>query len=595
MATCSEVNANAQSKSSLSETQSQEITVNFGLFFDGTNNNRAQVMMGRLHREQEAYKNISEDGRIDINNVIKYTKLNDSNNEILSEMALDKMSKKEKRKIEQSYNKAETKREILKQRSKWKGGMPRGFMQKVGFTNIALLERFYHPDNSRKESYAFKIYVSGSGTSANVSKGINIAGLATGQGSTGVVQKVLDALDAISDKIKGISANENIKHVHYVFYVFGFSRGATEARLFIDLCSIRDGRSPSLKKQIKKYNKKLSKQKRDDKLSFPKEVDCQFYMGLFDTVSSVGVIREPQWNPIAALTTDIEIISKTASTYHDENVKDLGLDTLITNENVKKVIHICALDEYRENFALCAFPKGKEWEKRITQFFIPGIHTDIGGSEVNKEGFELSGYRDELSIPLKYKEKHTKKTDCVQTQGSQYYYTKKRLKIPRVAVLRECYDMTIETLELLGWLKDGSNMPNEMKRDKYSKEKPDPDSLAVERYSLFGYSNLSLVMMSEFHEKIFSNDLIKGKHSIPKDLPQNFKDMRNKWKGCESNYGKCYFPTDEKDYRDLRIRYLHFSSDAGIVNGPNFDINYCYRRGIYTSKGKGIDTLHSIN
>lgn len=588
MAASSEVNANAQSKSSLSETQSQEITVNFGLFFDGTNNNRAQVMMGRLYREREAYKSMSEDGRISIRNFMKYKRLNDDNNEILSGMTLDKINRKEKRKIEESYNKAEAKREVLEQRSKWKGGMPRGFMQKVGFTNVALLERYYHPNDYGKKTYVFKIYISGSGTHANVSKGIDITGLSTGQGSAGVVQKVLDALDEISNKVKKIDANNNIKHVHYVFYVFGFSRGSTEARLFIDLCSVRKDRSSFLRNKIKKYNKKLNKHNKKsirngDKLSFPKEIDGDslFYLGLFDTVSSVGVIRESKWAcfPVKEIVKGIEGAAKTASKYHDENVENLGLDTLVTNDRVKKVIHICALDEYRENFALCAFPRGEE---RIIQFFIPGIHTDIGGSEVDKDGYEIDGYRDKLSIPLQYG----------KVEEHANISNKKRLKIPRVAVLKEYIDMTIENLESLGWLKDGSNTPIEMKRDKYSKNSLDPDSLAVERYSLFGYSNLPLAMMAEFHAGMFNNNLLRSKHTIPKDLPQNFGDMKKRWPGCDSNYGKCYFPLDEADYKDLRKKYLHFSSDAGIVNGPNFDNSYCYRRILYTSKG--IDALNGV-
>ena len=50
MATCSEINADAPNKSKLEETQSKEITVNFGIFFDGTNNQRLQVAMGKLNR-----------------------------------------------------------------------------------------------------------------------------------------------------------------------------------------------------------------------------------------------------------------------------------------------------------------------------------------------------------------------------------------------------------------------------------------------------------------------------------------------------------------------------------------------------------------
>ena len=544
MASISEINAKAANKSERNEGEPVNITVRIGVFFDGTNNNRAQVTLGRLAREK---KNEATEQEIK------------ENNEILSNMKLDKLTKKERMAIEFSSDKAQTKREILNKRNKWRLGMPRSFMQGVGYTNIAILERFYQP--KEQYDYSYKIYVTGSGTFADVSKGISVAGLAAGQGTSGVVQKNWDALDALATRISFFNFDSSISGVNYIFDVFGFSRGATEARLFVDLCCNRGNRPSVLRKGIKKYNKKFSNNicSSEDKIAFPKQKEIVFNVGVYDTVASVGVIRNSQWAPsaLSVPVTGLERVSVTASTFHDENVRDLGLNTVAHDASVKKVIHICALDEYRENFALCALPDGGQ----VTQFLIPGIHTDIGGSE-------LPGYRGEISLPIRQE--------------------KRRLKLSKVSLKQDGIEMTMENLKRLGWLKDETNTPNDMERDIFDDD-DNVDNIDVKRFSIGIYSNLPLVIMAEKHGDVFENKNIKGKHAIPDKLPNSFEDMKAIWKGCSSNYGQCYFPKSEEDYKNLRLRYLHFSSSAGSVNGPHYNDNYCYERILYTENG--TDTL----
>ncbi len=543
MASISVINANGTNKSKRTETDSIDINVRIGVFFDGTNNNRAQVTMGRLAREKKNEATKQE--------IIE-------NEDILADMKLDKLTKKEQKSIDLSSNKEQTKRDILNKRNKWRLGMPRSFMQSVGYTNIAILERFYQPKN--EYNYTYKIYVTGSGTFADVSKGINVTGLAAGQGSSGVVQKIWDALEALATRINFFNYDSSISGVNYIFDVFGFSRGATEARLFVDLCCKRGDRPSALRKGIIKYNKTFSNNSNssDDNIIFPKQKNIQFNVGVYDTVASVGVIRNSQWAPsaLSAPITGIERVSVTASTFHDENVRDLGLNTVAHDETVQKVIHICALDEYRENFALCALPDGGQ----VTQFLIPGIHTDIGGSE-------LPGYRGNISLPI-MKDHH-------------------RLKISKVSPKRDVVEMTLENLIRLGWLKDDTNTPYDMERDIFNDDET-VDDIDVRRFSVGIYSNLPLAIMAQKHDDVFEHKTIKMKHVIPDGLPQSFEDMVNSWRGCDSNYGKCYFPVEEKNYRNLRLRHLHFSSSAGLVNGPHYNDNYCYERILYTESGTDI-------
>lgn len=585
MASISEIGAKSTKKSNGNENESVEITVRIGVFFDGTNNNRAQVMLGRMNKEKNALKALKKENKGKEHDRLykEYNELKDENDEIISAMELDKLSNEERSFIKEADDKAEAKRKVLEKQSKrFLGiGMPRNLgthMQSIGFTNIAILERFYQP--TEQSDYTYKVYVTGSGTHAKVSKGIDITGLAAGQGSAGVVQKVWDAMEAINTKTNFFNS-DSFSGVEYVFDVFGFSRGATEARLFVDLCCNRENRPSVLRKGIKKYNKKFSNKKNssDEKVLFPNQKNIKFNVGIYDTVASVGVIRDPQWAPLALSVpvTGVELVSRTASTFHDENVKDLGLNTVAHDSSVDKVVHICALDEYRENFALCALPSGG----KVEQFFMPGIHTDIGGSE-------LPGFRDAISMPIKVMEKHIQQNVSIYQETPQYYFTHERLKIRKVAPLNEMVEMTLENLKRLGWLKDESNKPKDIKDVDDFTDDDSVDSIDVRRYSVGIYSNLPLAIMAEQHNDVFNDNKIKGKHSIHGELPKSFGEMKTIWEGCNSNYGHCYFPKSEEQYKDLRLRYLHFSSSAGSVNGPHYNDDYCYERQLYTESGTDI-------
>ena len=534
-------------------------------------------------------------------------KVTENDKEIIASMKLDKLTDKEEKLLDEAKkdfnfdNYVNAKIALLKKRNRWRPGMSRGMMQGVDFTNIAIMERFYCPqiqDNERE--YAFKIYVTGSGTHSDMSKGMDISGLANGQGSAGVLQKVIDALYAIQTKTENIRNNDNIGNVHYKFDVFGFSRGATEARMFVDFCTIRDNRPSKIEKIINTANKKLfhlkiSKKLKSKKIIFPKESKITFNVGIYDTVASVGVIRNSKWaNPILAdVVTAAEVSSSTATTYHDENVRDLGLNTLATALNVEKVVHICALDEFRENFALCALPNGG----KVEQMFLPGCHTDIGGSE-------MSGYRDFVTIPFFYK----------SIKDSH------QLRFRPISCESNIMDMTYENLREIGWIKDKNNadkgdkyifpshenktinrfeptvgMMEMLHRKKYivsnennvteeeliesMTEIASDDAITISRYSDSGYSNLPLQIMAE-KLNVFSNT-IKGKHMIPQWLPQDFKEVQNNWLRCSNVYGDYFYPEKDK-YKFLRQYYLHFSSDKGLVNGPYFNEGYCYDRLFYT-------------
>lgn len=587
MATCSEINASAPNKSKLEETQSKEITVNFGVFFDGTNNQRLQVAMGKLNRgknskkeKEKIKKGIEKIGgtfdeeQFKKNGNIKYTLSDPSTNK---EKEFEKLNKKIAKYNKKHGNRAnasehdtiesfawdeasgvkkdeETIEQALDKKDGFRIGMPRSPMQGVDFTNIARLEPSYNEQPS--SDYTYKIYVTGSGTFADLDKGIDITGLAAGQNSAGVIQKVIDAFDAIANVIYKIKANNNLeeKSVNYKFNVFGFSRGATEARLFVDLCSnIRKGKRHSkLEKIISKYNGKfINKEEEKSAIYFAKQKTIEFpFVGIFDTVSSVG-INPGIWNNvvISGGLKGAEEATPSVSKYHRNNKEDLGLDTLAYDTNVKHVVHMCALDEFRENFALQVLPTGIS---KVEQFFLPGVHSDIGGGD-------LDGYGDEKHIPTVH-------------QGKTLY-------IPKTVTLgisqkkEDLLEINLNNLKRLGWVKDSND--NSSLMSDITGEKT--GVIKLQKYTERGYTFLPLNIMAEkANENSCKFDDLKGKYAIPTDLPQDFSAIQN-WKADDDKckYGLCFFPKEEEKYKFLRQKYLHFSScikkTAGLayVNGPN--------------------------
>ena len=87
MVSISEIDAKGANKSCRNENQPVDITVRIGIFFDGTNNKRAQVMKGRLARQKKGGTSKKE------------------NDEILSTMNMDKLDIIERLYIDNSEDK----------------------------------------------------------------------------------------------------------------------------------------------------------------------------------------------------------------------------------------------------------------------------------------------------------------------------------------------------------------------------------------------------------------------------------------------------------------------------------------------------------
>lgn len=322
MAAIAEVGAGSVEKA-LKE--SVPVNVSFGVFFDGTQNHRIQVLIAKKYRQK--YGNIKDNQSIE--------------DTILADSDYNKMDFTQDEKY--SVNIDEELEDLIDESIS---------AQSNDFSNIALLEPYYQSKAQEMigdNEFVYRIYVSGCGTSRKLkNKGSKLFGSGFGYLSTGVVQKVKDAINAIKSKLIKYD-KPCISEVNIDYHIFGFSRGAAEARLFVNVLSKSASNISLVKKTTK--TKTIKKGKNVSLISNQKTISIPF-VGLFDTVSSIGTPAN-----------------------HKNNVNDYGLNVLAQAEEVKNIFHICALDEYRANFSLTPVP---ECEK-LLEIYIPGAHSDIGG------------------------------------------------------------------------------------------------------------------------------------------------------------------------------------------------------------------------
>ncbi len=299
-----------------------------------------------------------------------------------------------------------------------------------GYTNIKRLYEHYkghdrlNPDANDYSLTRFKVYAAGSGTvdpiEARELRDNETTGLAAGISSTGVKAHVVYTCKKIAQELR----ESGIEHVdELVFDVFGFSRGATEARHFV--CSIQKEfellNSPD--ETHHKYTLKIDPEenKRDLFTPFFDQND-----GLFTTIADKYARH---FNPLRtelksfettvsarrSVTLTIDNPYYKQSSINIENVafRHVGIGDTVTHrgivqsndfkelnlefdeEKVGTVYHLMAMDEYRYNFdAYSIFKKDYENSSKVLrknskgnmkEFIVPGAHADVGG------GYETFG------------------------------------------------------------------------------------------------------------------------------------------------------------------------------------------------------------
>lgn len=525
-----------------------------------------------------------------------------------------------------------------------------------GFSNIAILYSTYNPKSEESENAYYHLYIEGSGatdiTNNNVLESeMNINGLGFGLGNTGVVALVSKAVYYVNNYIESIKSTfkkDNKVNIH--FNVFGFSRGATCGRLFSYLVTRGKDESLNINDREKEfadfYAKGLYKDENNSKKlhfleneEYNKIVD---FLGIYDTVVSIGFLfqKDGYVHPLSVLYKN-KMADNYTENWHYKNVAEYGMFSTSSDYNknhkdkIKNILHICAMDEYRENFAITDI--GKEVGENAVEIFIPGCHSDVGGGYYDGDEEQEILLRKSVQKGEEYVEnkngtdsdREKKSSNAVSDNarpinpsdkkvywGKCHYFNIKRFidvsknifgnKLTE-EYLTNKFDLE-SGLNVLGWLDKNWKDAKKQKYIELNKDKV-PCTIRVTNGSKYvkfkrnvkaGYSNIPLNMMIKYaskkinKENLFDKKYIEKEYPIPKDLGDFFEGIKEKMVNIKSG-NRYWIHPNEEDYKKLRMKYLHFTSTyrlfhtnkpfpkegvkfieggwGNIANTPNQDLN----------------------
>ncbi|MGO0309014.1 phospholipase effector Tle1 domain-containing protein [Endozoicomonas acroporae] len=213
-------------------------------------------------------------------------------------------------------------------------GMDRDNLEKgETLTNVALFQDYYNAANGGKDA---SFYQRGVGTDGTLTD--EILGGGFGHKARERVGNALDFLDQLIEK--------NNPFFSGIIDIVGFSRGAAIAREFSNDVFERIDNGH--------YDRLFAARDPDRDLCTPLPSIKIRFMGLFDTVGSIGVPGDP----------------------------DNGDFDLTTDSRIDRVAQAVALNEHRDEFSLSSVERDERNagsdSKVIEQGFI-GAHTDVGG------------------------------------------------------------------------------------------------------------------------------------------------------------------------------------------------------------------------
>lgn len=409
------------------EEKQDELSLTFGIFIDGTLNNKENTDMRNKHS-----RGIDKNGKVDYSKENGELESDDSKEykKIKNKGRIeDLLSKKDKTPAEQAEFRA------IPERDKYLVASYRVPLNEFGLDRMGT-------DNSYSNDYTnvarmwqcceqkkYAIYVPGMGTDNLMRDSQD--GFAFGSGQTGIRARVRNACEQIADKIsEAIKTNpkKEIKVTKITIDVFGFSRGAATARNLVYEVNLDSGYENAVQKEIPdgiEYKQSASKKGGpiavrkfrkafvdvdnyeidntylvNDQLpkmghlgySLLQKTDLEFkdlknieiivrFVGIYDTVSSYFEQNEVQdhYDDYGKLKDEGgKLIKEAWSTHFNDDIGELHLNNLYC----QKVVHFTAKDEHRQNFALTRINQipGKYIEKNF-----PGVHCDIGGAYMTEK------------------------------------------------------------------------------------------------------------------------------------------------------------------------------------------------------------------
>lgn len=409
------------------EEKQDELRLTFGIFIDGTLNNKNNTDMRNKHsRGMDAQGKIDYskgNSELETEDYKQYKKIKNKGR------IEDLLSKKDKTPAEQEEFR------VIPEKDKYLVASYRVPLNEFGLDRMGT-------DNSYSNDYTnvarmwqcceqkkYAIYVPGMGTDNLMRDSQD--GFAFGSGQTGVRARVRNACQQIADKVFeeiNSSPKKEIKLAQITLDVFGFSRGAATARNLVYEVNLDSGYDNAVQKEIPcgvEYREspnprggriRIQKMRTafvdvdnyeidnsylvNDQLpkmghlgySLLQKTNLEFndlknveiivrFVGIYDTVSSYfeqNDVRD-HYDDYGNLKDEGgKLIKEAWSTHFNDDVGELHLNNLYC----QKVVHFTAKDEHRQNFALTRINQipGRYIEKNF-----PGVHCDIGGAYMTEK------------------------------------------------------------------------------------------------------------------------------------------------------------------------------------------------------------------
>lgn len=247
-----------------------------------------------------------------------------------------------------------------------------------------------HVENDKSRG-VYRIYIPGIGTYFPEigDPGGTTPGLGFGSQGEDRLKWALNQFDEKLAHHESLAANPRNKITMIRICAFGFSRGATLARAFA------------------REFQELCKQAGGEWLLRKGRYPVRFYfLGLWDTVASVGVPMSANNTPLAK---SMEWMS-TAQALRNRNMTSNGVRTLAFGEPgadpapgpfdghaswanpldvapmVEQCVHMAAAHEIRNSFPLDSCRRGASYPPGVEEMVYPGVHSDVGGGYRAGEG-----------------------------------------------------------------------------------------------------------------------------------------------------------------------------------------------------------------
>lgn len=399
------------------------------------------------------------------------------------------------------------------------------------------------------------------------SKPSEVIGMALGSWKQGVIAKVARGVSDVHRFLYTRTKKDERANVVVHFCVYGFSRGAACARLFAYLVARASNGNEviRLEKSFKDCLDGSAKSLYDGRLKFlddfsPANRIVEF-LGIYDTVSSIGIIDQSGIS-------SAKLVEDKMPIFHNLNARDYGLYSPQLG-NVNHTFHICAMDEFRKNFAITDV--GKNVPSSCVEVFVPGCHSDVGGSYEDAKDSSvclkvIKGFQWTKLVMKdpRYPEKGTGKVN------------KKNLMALGWAVEKSWYE---ELWDDISFTNDNILLNTCDATVSYTRE--------VKR----GLSNITFVMMwDRTHNdvsriwgcNVFNSYYPLDDFVIPSALSSTAKLMDANSLPCGKR--SWIIPGGSLDsiaYRNLRSKYIHFSATDrlgfSIINEPNWKDNILCR------------------